>query len=124
MLWRSGDYRAVRTGDWKLQLTKRPEKARLYNLAADPTERHDLAARDPRRVAELGATIEAQNKGMAKPNWPGLVEGPVRMAEPLTAPWHAGQDYTYWPNCNRRASDRPPRAARACLRADRLSVYR
>src|SRR3546814_5614805 len=74
MFWRSGDYRAVRAGDWKLQVTKRPEKARLYNLAADPTERHDLAARDPRRVAELGALIEAQNKGMAKPIWPGLVE--------------------------------------------------
>ena len=98
MFWRSGDYRAVRAGDWKLQVTKRPEKARLYNLAADPTERHDLAARDPRRVAELGALIEAQNGGMAKPIWPGLVEGPVRIDVPLNAPWQDGQDYIYWTN--------------------------
>src|SRR3546814_12140371 len=77
MFWRSGDYRAVRAGDWKLQVTKRPEKARLYNLAADPTERHDLAARDPRRVPELGALIEAQNNGKVKPSWTGLVEGTV-----------------------------------------------
>ena len=98
MFWRSGDYRAVRAGDWKLQVTKRPDKARLYNLATDPTERHDLAARDPRRVAELSAMIEAQNKGMAKPIWPGLVEGPVRIDVPLDAPWKDGQDYIYWTN--------------------------
>ncbi|HEV2597128.1 sulfatase-like hydrolase/transferase [Sphingopyxis sp.] len=98
MFWRSGDYRAVRAGDWKLQVTKRPEKARLYNLATDPTERHDLAASDPARVAALRAMIEAQNKGMAKPIWPGLVEGPVRIDVPLDAPWKDGQDYIYWTN--------------------------
>ena len=98
MFWRSGDYRAVRAGDWKLQVTKRPEKARLYNLAADPTERHDLAASDPQRVAELRAMIEAQNRGMAKPIWPGLVEGPVRIDVPLDTPWKDGQDYIYWTN--------------------------
>lgn len=98
MYWRSGDYRAVRMGDWKLQVTKRPEKARLYNLAADPTERHDLAASEPQRVATLRAMIEAQNKGMAKPIWPGLVEGPIRIDVPLNAPWRDGQDYIYWTN--------------------------
>ncbi|WP_137871309.1 sulfatase-like hydrolase/transferase [Sphingopyxis sp. 2PD] len=98
MFWRSGDYRAVRAGDWKLQVTKRPEKARLYNLAADPTEQKDLAASDPQRVAALRAMIEAQNKGMAKPIWPGLIEGPVRIDVPLNAPWRDGQDYIYWAN--------------------------
>ena len=98
MFWRSGDYRAVRAGDWKLQVTKRPEKARLYNLAADPTEQKDLAASDPKRVAALRAMIETQNKGMAKPIWPGLIEGPVRIDVPLTAPWRDGQDYIYWSN--------------------------
>lgn len=98
MFWRSGDYRAVRAGDWKLQVTKRPEKVRLYNLAVDPTERHDLAASDPQRVAALRAMIEAQNKDMAKPIWPGLVEGPVRIDVPLDAPWKDGQDYIYWTN--------------------------
>ena len=98
MFWRSGDYRAVRAGDWKLQVTKRPEQARLYNLAADPTEQKDLAASDPQRVAALRAMIEAQNKGMAKPIWPGLIEGPVRIDVPLNAPWQNGQDYIYWAN--------------------------
>ncbi|MBY4635810.1 sulfatase-like hydrolase/transferase [Sphingopyxis sp. XHP0097] len=98
IFWRSGDYRAVRTGDWKLQLTKRPEKARLYNLATDPTEQTDLAAREPARVAELRTLIARQNAGMAKPIWPGLVEGPVRIDVPLDAPWRDGQDYIYWTN--------------------------
>jgi arylsulfatase A-like enzyme len=98
MFWRSGDYRAVRAGDWKLQVTKRPEQARLYNLALDPTEQKDLAASDPQRVAALRAMIEAQNKGMATPIWPGLIEGPVRIDVPLNAPWRDGQDYIYWAN--------------------------
>src|SRR3546814_14764850 len=52
LYWRSGDYRAVRAGDWKLQVTKRPAKARLYNLAADQTEQHDLSAQQPQRRPE------------------------------------------------------------------------
>ena len=98
MYWRSGDYRVVRAGDWKLQVTKRPEKVRLYNLAVDPTEQHDVSAQEPQRVAQLRAMIEAQNKGMAKPIWPGLIEGPVRIDVPLNAPWKDGQDYIYWTN--------------------------
>ena len=98
LFWRSGDYRAVRAGDWKLQVTKRPAKARLYNLAADPTEQYDLAAAEPARVAAMKAMLEAQNKDMAKPIWPGLIEGPVRIDVPLDAPWQDGQDYIYWTN--------------------------
>ena len=98
LFWRSGDYRAVRAGDWKLQVTKRPEKTRLYNLAVDPTERTDLSAREPRRVAALKAMLEDQNRGMARPIWPGLIEGPVRIDVPLNTAWRDGQDYVYWTN--------------------------
>lgn len=98
LYWRSGDYRAVRAGDWKLQITKRPEKARLYNLAADPTEQTDLSKREPQRVAALSAMIAAHNRGMARPIWPGLIEAPVRIDVPSNAPWREGQDYIYWTN--------------------------
>ncbi|PKQ01036.1 MAG: sulfatase [Alphaproteobacteria bacterium HGW-Alphaproteobacteria-13] len=98
LFWRSGDYRAVRAGDWKLQVAKRPARARLYDLAADPYERDDLSAREPARVAELSAMIDAHNRGMAKPIWPGLIEGPIRIDVPLNAPWRDGQDYIYWTN--------------------------
>src|SRR3546814_18104614 len=76
----------------------RSAKARLYNLAADPTEQHDLSAQQPQRVAQLSAMIEAQNRDMAKPIWPGLVEGPIRIDVPMNAPWQGGQDYIYWTN--------------------------
>ncbi|MFM9853742.1 MAG: sulfatase-like hydrolase/transferase [Sphingomonadaceae bacterium] len=98
LFWRSGDYRVIRDGDWKLQVTKRPERAYLYNLASDPTEQIDLAARNPAQVTRLRAILEAQNRGMAKPLWPGLIEAPVRVDVPLNAPYAKGQEFVYWTN--------------------------
>jgi len=96
--WRSGHYRVVRAGDWKLQISKRPEKAWLFNLATDPTEQINLAAKDPARVAALRKLIETQNAGLPKPLWPGLLEGAIRIDVPLNAPWKKDQDYVYWAN--------------------------
>lgn len=98
LFWRSGDYRAVRLGDWKLQIGRGSQRAWLYNLAVDPTERNDLSAAEPERVAQLRAMIEAQNRGLPQPLWPGLVEAPVRIDVPLNAPWTRGQDWIYWTN--------------------------
>lgn len=98
MYWRSGAYRAMRQGDWKLQVTERPVRARLYNLADDPTERHDLAAAEPARVAAMRAMLVAHNRGMAEPIWPSRIEMPVRIDVPINGPQRAGQDYIYWSN--------------------------
>ena len=98
LYWRSGAYRVVRDGDWKLQIITRPDRVRLYNLRADPTEQHDLAAQEPARVAAMRAMIERQNRGMAQPLWPGLIEAPVRLDVPMNVPWRADQDYIYWTN--------------------------
>ncbi|MFM2301481.1 MAG: hypothetical protein RLZZ84_1217 [Pseudomonadota bacterium] len=96
--WRSGDYRVVRAGNWKLQVAKRPDKAWLFDLATDPTERVNLAAREPRRVAAMRQMIDAQNAGLPKPLWPGLLEAPIRIDVPLNAPWNKDQEYVYWSN--------------------------
>lgn len=96
--WRSGDYRAVRAGDWKLQISKRPDKAWLFNLATDPTEQVNLADKDPARVAALRKLIETQNARLPKPLWPGLLEAPIRVDVPLNAPWTKDQEYVYWAN--------------------------
>lgn len=96
--WRSGHYRVVRAGDWKLQISKRPEKAWLFNLATDPTEQVNLAAKDPARVAALRKLIEAQNAGLPQPLWPGLLEGAIRIDVPLNAQWKKNQEYVYWAN--------------------------
>ena len=96
--WRSGDYRVVRAGDWKLQVSKRPDKVWLFNLATEPTERVNLADKEPARVAELHRLIEAQNAGLPKPLWPGLIEHVNRIDVPSSAPWTKDQEYIYWAN--------------------------
>ena len=96
--WRSGDYRVVRAGDWKLQVSKRPDKVWLFNLATDPTEQINLADREPTRVAALRRTIEEQNAKLPAPLWPGLLEAPIRIDVPLNAPWSKRQEYVYWTN--------------------------
>jgi arylsulfatase A-like enzyme len=96
--WRSGDYRVVRAGDWKLQVSKRPGKIWLFNLATDPTEQENLADREPERVAQLLKMIEVQNAAMPPPLWPGLLEAPIRIDVPLNAPWRKDQEYVYWTN--------------------------
>ena len=98
LFWRSGPYRAVRAGDWKLQVSETPDRVWLFNLREDPTEQHDVSAQHPERVAELRALIDAHNADMPPPIWPALLEGPVRIDVPLNAPWSEDQDYIYWSN--------------------------
>lgn len=98
MFWRSGDYRVVRQGDWKLQVMKRPDEARLYNLANDPQEKRNLAKAEPQRVAAMKALLAAHDRQQTKPIWPGLIEAPVRLDVPQNAPYQAGQEYIYWTN--------------------------
>ena len=98
LFWRSGPYRAVRDGDWKLQVSETPDRVWLFNLRDDPTEQHDLSAQEPDRVAAMRAMIEAQNAGLPPPIWPALLEGPVRIDVPLNTPWREDQEYIYWSN--------------------------
>lgn len=44
---------AVRDGNWKLVVTKEGNRAELFDLAADPNEKDDLAVKYPERVAAL-----------------------------------------------------------------------
>jgi arylsulfatase A-like enzyme len=98
LFWRSGDYRVVRDGDWKLQVSARPDRVWLFNLADDPTEQNDLSQAEPERVARMRAMIEAHESQMPAPMWPALIEGPVRIDVPLTTPWSSDQEYIYWSN--------------------------
>ncbi len=52
---------ALRHGDWKLiQSAKVSPQPMLFNLAADPYEKTDLAAANPEKVAELQKLLAAQ----------------------------------------------------------------
>lgn len=50
----------LRQGDWKLVWrTTLPSQVELFNLATDPYEKTDLAAKEPAKVAELQRRVEA-----------------------------------------------------------------
>ena len=98
LYWRSGAYLALRSGDWKLQRTENPARSRLFNLATDPTEQHDLAAAEPVRRAGMEAQLQRFNAAQAKPLWPSLLEAPVSIDHPLNRPILPTDDYIYWSN--------------------------
>ena len=64
--WKFGGGFAIRHGDWKLIVHGR-KKVELFNLADDPHEKTNLAARHPARVAELRTLLaEARKLDVAK----------------------------------------------------------
>jgi arylsulfatase B len=70
--WRAGPRRALRDGDWKIVRHGAGAQAgpwQLFNLAADVSERTDLAAQQPERVAELVARWEKWSAAQAAPLW-------------------------------------------------------
>ncbi len=98
LFWGSGYYRAVRAGDWKLQVNTRQDKVWLHNLAADPTERHNLAATEPARRAMLEALLEAHERGRKPPLYPSTFDTPVSIDRTLAAPFNPRDEWIYWPN--------------------------
>lgn len=99
LFWREGHHQSVRHQDWKLIRADRPEHGRwLFNLADDPTEQHNLAAREPHKVAELEALLAAHNAEQAEPLWPSIVNAPQLIDRHGEQPYRAGDEYIYWPN--------------------------
>ena len=58
MFWEHEGNAAVRIGQWKL-VKRYPRDWELYDMDADRTELHDLAAREPQRVADMAAQYDA-----------------------------------------------------------------
>ncbi len=59
---------AVRQGDWKLiWRTMLPSSVDLYNLAQDPSEKNNLAAANPDKVAAFQQRLDALAKESTKP---------------------------------------------------------
>jgi arylsulfatase A-like enzyme len=98
LFWRSGPYLAVRSGDWKLQVTERPAKDWLSDLASDPTEKRNVAAANPTKVAELKQRLEQFQREQAKPLWASLIEIPIGIDKTLQQPLLPGDDHAYWSN--------------------------
>ena len=98
LFWQSGYYRVVRHGDWKLQVSENPDKAWLYDLAADPTEQNNLAGSRPEKLSELLALLDAHQASGRNPLYPFVAEMPVAIDKTLAERFKPGDEYIYWPN--------------------------
>jgi arylsulfatase len=68
LFWEHEGNRAIRLGAWKL-VSKHPGDWELFDVEADRTERHDLAAQQPERVRELAGRWEAWAKRVGVQPW-------------------------------------------------------
>jgi arylsulfatase A-like enzyme len=98
LFWRDGSYQVVIAGGWKLQVSQLPARVWLFHLDADPTERVELSAQRPEKVAELRALLDAHNAQMAEPLWPSFLAMPVAVDKTLDQPEEPGDEVVYWNN--------------------------
>jgi arylsulfatase A-like enzyme len=99
LYWRLGEQRAIRRGNWKLvQYDRAADHSdvrslasdvkvtppRLYNLAKDISESHDLAAERSDKIKELLTAWQSWDAQLAKPLWgPGNARTASRPPERL-----------------------------------------
>lgn len=98
LFWSSGFYKAVRAGDWKLQVNERQDMKWLYNLVNDPGERVNLADRQPAKRKELEALMTAHWADARPPLYPHSLEIPVRIDKTTADPFSRDDQVIIWPN--------------------------
>jgi arylsulfatase A-like enzyme len=98
LYWRSGRYRTILSGGWKLQVAEEPNTVWLFDLTTDPTEKHNLAATRPDKLAELKAKLTELDGQMVKPLWASLLSGAIPIDHPLGTKDKPGDEYVYWDN--------------------------
>ena len=98
IFWRTGTYRAVRSGDWKLQLSDPDETPFLYNLADDPTEQNNLATTSPMELKRLKNLIQEGMSNWQPPLRPPLLKAPNYPDKHLNEPLDNEDTPVYWYN--------------------------
>ena len=98
LYWRSGHYRSILAGDWKLQVSERPKQTWLFDLRSDPTEQHNLAELRADKVSELAVLLAQKDSEMVAPLWPALIEGPIAIDKSLADPGRLDGEFVYWAN--------------------------
>jgi len=98
LFFRSGNYRVLLSGDWKLQVDDTSKKIWLFDMAKDPTEQKNLADAEPGRLARLQKELARINGEQAKPLWPSILEGRIDIDAPLGTPAYGKGEYIYWAN--------------------------
>jgi len=98
LFWRDGPYRALQDQGWKLIEAVRPNKDWLFNLALDPTEQTNLAAKEPQKLAQMKAIMLAHHAQMPPPLWDSFVEMSVMIDKTSDQKPLPEDEYAYWYN--------------------------
>ena len=101
LFWQNGHYQVVRHGDWKLQVNDRPTDGLqhwLFDLAADPTERQNLAASRPNIVKQLKDLLAEHRAESDGPLYLPSMQMPVMVDKTLAQGFVEGDEYIYTPN--------------------------
>lgn len=98
LFWRSGASRSALVDGWKLNVSDPPGRTWLFDLAADPTERHDLSAERPEKLAQLIAAMDAHDSEQAPPAWPSRALMPINIDKDRSLPDEPDDEYIYWSN--------------------------
>ncbi|MEX1252282.1 MAG: sulfatase-like hydrolase/transferase [Hyphomonas sp.] len=98
IFWQSGYYRVVRAGDWKLQVDGKQAKTWLFDLANDPAEANNLAAREPEKLAELQALLDRHHAGARAPLYASTTDIPVAIDKTGADEVTAEDEIVWWPN--------------------------
>jgi len=100
---------AVRSGDLKAVVQRGQSKIELFDLANDPSETTDLAARQPAKVAELKLLYDAWLDQMAEP----LSGAPKRWSPEVVATGRRSRERAAAPAENQRTRPRDRNVERA-----------
>jgi uncharacterized sulfatase len=98
LFWRDGAYRAVQDKGWKLISSATPKKDWLFDLKTDPTEKQNLAATQPEKLAALKARLKSHHDPMPAPLWPTFIELPISIDKTLDQKQSQEDEFTYWAN--------------------------
>jgi len=79
LYWRFGRASAIREGDWKL-LRPVGQAPKLFNLAADISEKNDLSSAQAAKVKDLGDKLDRWNAQLKAPLWGPAPRNPARAA--------------------------------------------
>ncbi len=78
LYWEHQGNRAVRQGDWKIVSSYPENRWRLYHLAADRTELHDLSGSNPEKLRELTTLYEQWAPHVGVGDWAALSQVATR----------------------------------------------
>ena len=80
------------------ELGQLQKKEWLYHLSVDPTERNNLAEKEPAQLASMKSQLAAWDKQQVKPLWPSLGEGAIAIDRTLKTKPVPNEDYIYYAN--------------------------